>query len=780
MKRPVPGWALASLAAASLPAWISTLGLGFTSDTFLLPLLLDGKGGVAWSRVLSEWGRPWMGIQGGMTWRPFVTLHFAWDLSLFGVSAPGLHLANLVFHLAAGLGVFAILRKLLPREGVWAAWVGAFLYLVHPARAEAVAWIAGRVDTTPALPAVLSLLAFLRAGEEGGRGRYGWLFLSLLFALPAYAGKEMALALPASFFFLEVLRPKGGGKKGNLFLGGLLFHLVLFGGVLAWRSHVLGGVAGGEGASSLAASYLATLPGKIRAAFLPPPPGEIPAWAAWVFWIGLPLAAGLVRGRRAWVVLPLLVWWALLLVPAAPVAVHRDWSGSRVLLFPALPAAALAAVLLGPPPEGRDLWPLGSLRWIAGGGMCALAFTGLLFRLQDWKAASDLSERALEAVEARPPLPGKGPLALAHLPSRPGHVAPFRYDCAFLAFRPPFVKSPRDVLVLENALRPPLLDAGPLHGAGRFCRALLAWEPGLGRFVDQRVSRRRRIPVPLDEIQGDGGKGRTPGGAIEVEVSRWRWLQLPGRGIPYRGVEGIRARVRGASPDLELVLAWAPPGQGRRIQGGDPARLGPLFSCPLHPLGPDREVWIGACGDRVGFFALHRWGKPVPLALAVKGRGLLKALTWLDRLPRLAWDPPPGLVLDPDRPAFPLPPGLKGPARLVLLTPSQVLVRTFPARGRKVYVLDREGRALLGFLARALPGGGPLYFYWERLARPAGPASVLERSLPAPFRLGCPSTEAGKRGYPSTGAGPSGENEKAAPSPKGERRGAPSKETPRK
>ncbi len=779
MKRAFPLWAFAALGAAALAAWLPVPGLGLTSDSFLLPFLLDGKGSVDWGRVAADLTGPWMNMRGGVAWRPFVTLHYAWDLSLFGVCAPGLHLSNLVFHLAAGLGVFAILRKILPREGIWAAWVGAFLYLVHPARAEAVAWIAGRVDTTPALPAVLSLLVFLRAGEREGKARAGWTLLSLLLALLAYAGKEMALALPASFFFVEFLRPKGPGKGRPFFYGGILPHLLLFAGVLAWRVHVLGSLAAGNGAGTLAASYLSTLPGKFRAAFLPPPPGRIPAWAGLLCWGLLPLGAGLLRGRRFRLVFLLLLWWGLLLVPAAGLEVFPDWSGSRVLLFPALPAAALAALLLGPPAKGRDLWPLGSLRWIAGGGLLALALAGLLFRLQDWKVASDLADRTIQAVEARAPVPGKGPLGLAHLPSRPGHVPPFRWDCAFLAFRPPFVKSPRDVLVLENATQPPLLDAGPLHVAGRFCRALLAWEPARGRFVDLKVPRRGRVPLSLEGIRGRG-KGVVSGpGGLALDAPGWTWLTLPGQALPFQGVEGMEILARGASPGLKMVLAWAPPGKGKEAFRGDPSRLGPLFSCPLYPLGPGRRRWIGASGNRMGFFALSRWGRPIPVALAVKGKVRLVSLAWLDRLPRLEWNPPAGWVLDPEHPLFPVPPGLEGPGRLVLLTPSEVLVRLVKRPGKGPFLLDREGRALLEFLRGLLPEGR-VYFYWERLARASDPGSVLERSLPASARLGTSSTGAGKRSYPSTTGGASSEKERKIPSQGGKGRGIPHKEKSRK
>ena len=755
MRRTLSIWAGLLPAAAAGAVWLPVLGLGFTSDSFLLPLLLDAQGRVAWDQVLSDWSRPWMGIPDLAAWRPLVTLHYALDLTLFDVHPLGFHLANLVLHLAAGLAVFAILRKILPRAGTWAASVGAFLYLVHPARAEAVAWTAGRVDVTPALPALLSILAFLRAGRDGGLPKAGWISISLLFAFAAYAGKEAALALPASFFFAGLLAFRGWRRFP---WGVFALHLLLFGALLAWRVHVLGSLAGGAArGSSLAADYLATLPEKIQAAFAPPPPGALPSWAGLLFWVFLPLAAGLLRGRVLLLAFPLALWWLLLLLPAAPVAVHPGGSGTRVLLFPALAGSALAALFLGRPPARRNLWPWGSLRWIAGGGLCALAVAGLLFRLQAWKTASDLAEKAMACVAAQAPRPGGGPLGLVHLPSGPpGGPAPFRYDCAFLAFRPPFLEQARQVLVLENVLIPPALDAGPLHGASRCCRALLTWEPALGRFARLPRSRRKDRPLPLASLEGAGLRAG-PGGKGILLPSKgeksWRWLHLPLENLPTRSLEGIEAVLSGPSRGLRMVLVWAPPGQKERLsQGGDPGRWGPLFTCPLYPWSPRRRRWIGACGNRLGFYGLERWGRPAPMALAVLGAARLVSLKWLGRIPRPEWTPPSTIRIDPERPVLPRPEGLTGPARLVVLTPAKVLDWVVPQLEGGTFPLGKKGRSLLGFLARPLPQGR-IFYYWERLACREDRGSVLERTLPGEARLGSPSTGKGRKGYPSLGEG---------------------------
>lgn len=716
--------ALAALVGTAFWIWHPVLRMSFASDSFLLPLLLGPGGGVDWQAVLGEWSRPWLGMQGAATWRPVVTAHFALDLWLFGADPLGFHLSNLACHLASGALVFALIRRALPGAGLFAAWVGAFLYLVHPARAEAVAWVPGRVDGTAALFVHGAALAFLRSGEARGRsGGLLWGAASLLLALAAYGAKEMALALPATLVLLRWARPRAL-RPARVLLG---LQLVLLAGVAAWRIRILGGVAGGSGLAALAGDYTAGLPAKLAWAFFPEAAGA--PLLRFLGWIVLPLCSAWVRGLPALRALPCLGWWCLLLVPASSILIHPDGSGSRQLLLPALAGGVLAAALLGRPAPGRDLWPGNAVRFAAGGAMCALAFLGARQRMLDWLEATELADRTRAAVASRPAGPGQGPLAIAPLPVRTERqVQPFRHDCAFLAFRRPFAAEDQEVLVLDRALG--WHDAGPLHQASTVCRELLAWMPGAGGFVDQKAAERKDEELDLLGLDLDPETcRRVEGSVVLASGNRWTWLRLPAIIRSSASIEGIDLQVEAPEPGLEVVLAWFDPGgPGAELPPvADPGELGPHHHARFYPVDSEARLWRAACGNRAGFFALHLWGRPIPAALALKGEARLVGLAWRGRLPRAAWSPTPGTRVDPDHPSLPVPPGFLGPCRLVLLTPSQVVEVFYRGSGQDSVPLGPEALNVLAFVARAVPGSR-VYYYIDRLAVPEARHTTLDRT----------------------------------------------------
>ena len=734
--------ALVALLATAALVWHFCLFFGFTSDSFLLSLLLDEAGRVDWDRVGAEWTSPWLGVEGAATWRPLITLHYALDLALWGASAPALHASNLLFHLGGGALVFLLLRRLFPGAGLWAPLLGSFLYLVHPARVEAVAWVPGRVDTTPAFFAALAALLHAYAADR--RPRLCTL-LSLGAAFLAYTAKEMALALPATLLFVSLYRrPRRRSEAISLAL-----HLLLLAGVLLWRIHLLGGVAGAEGSGGLLFRAWETLPGKATAAFAPPLM-EAPRWLLLLLGLGVPLAAGLVRGRAALAAVPCLLWWALLLLPAAPVPVQADLTGSRVLLLPALAAAALYTLLLAPPPPGRDLWPLGSLRWVAGGLLGALALAGTLERLDQLEDAAARADRVRAdlAREERPP--GAGPLAVAMLPEPAGWAKPFRYDVAFLAFRRPFAEREQECLVLHNLFLGKGGDAGSLRQAALLCRRTLIWNEEREAMVPfPLVPMADRNVAPPGREMGADGSLATPirlGG----EEGGWSRLDLP----PLPAGPGAAALEVACTNDPaqgELILLWTRPGEQGK---GDPLALDPRHRCRLSRLpgaGAGRgRRWLCSCGDRLEFLAAHLGATPPALVLAGRGGVRVSRLTWRGDLPRPAWRPPAQVTLDPAAPAFPLPPRRAGPCRLVLLTPSKVLRHDFTASGReRLLVEEGEIPAILRFLARVAPYT-PYYYYVDHLSRRGGPGTAIARTGPVLVRhaRSDPQRRQGRKGRP--------------------------------
>src|SRR5687767_4802718 len=83
----------------------------------------------------------------GVTGRPVVNLSLAINYALGGTSAPGYHLANIVFHASAGLLLFGCMRRTLTNSAPLQrfrpvalpfAFVTAALWLLHPLQTESV------------------------------------------------------------------------------------------------------------------------------------------------------------------------------------------------------------------------------------------------------------------------------------------------------------------------------------------------------------------------------------------------------------------------------------------------------------------------------------------------------------------------------------------------------------------------------------------------------------------------------------------------------------------
>ncbi|MEP6863882.1 MAG: hypothetical protein ABJE66_24860 [Deltaproteobacteria bacterium] len=130
-------------------------------------------------------------------WRPAISASYALDWQVGGGSALVFHVTNLVLAaVAAALSFFTLRRwlgTLLP------AAAAAALFVVHPTKAESIAWIAGRTD-------VVCLLAILVASAGAARrlsGRHGGIALEVAGTLLAYMAKEQAIVLPC-FIAVEV------------------------------------------------------------------------------------------------------------------------------------------------------------------------------------------------------------------------------------------------------------------------------------------------------------------------------------------------------------------------------------------------------------------------------------------------------------------------------------------------------------------------------------------------------------------------------------------------
>lgn len=131
------------------------------------------------------------GDTGGNFYRPIVSLSFLLDFRLWRLNPLGYHLHNLVLHALCILAVAWLAFLVL---GSRTAAVGAaFLFAVHPAHSQSVAWISGRTDLFCALflvPALCTYILYYRTR------RISLLGISLVLTALALMSKELALLMP--------------------------------------------------------------------------------------------------------------------------------------------------------------------------------------------------------------------------------------------------------------------------------------------------------------------------------------------------------------------------------------------------------------------------------------------------------------------------------------------------------------------------------------------------------------------------------------------------------
>jgi len=132
-------------------------------------------------------------------YRPLFNVLFTINYALFGESAWGWHLVNLLIHAAVVLLCFLLLRRLSGQE--WLAAAAASLFAVHPVHAESVAWISGVPDP---LMALFLLPAFIFYLQYRATNNKNYLALTLALFLGGLLCKETALSFPLLIFLSEL------------------------------------------------------------------------------------------------------------------------------------------------------------------------------------------------------------------------------------------------------------------------------------------------------------------------------------------------------------------------------------------------------------------------------------------------------------------------------------------------------------------------------------------------------------------------------------------------
>ena len=131
---------------------------------------------------------------------------------LVGLNPLPYHLLNLTLHAGSALLLWHILHRLKVR----AAWMGAFLWLLHPVMVQSVAWITELKNTQSCFFYLLSIAIFLKAYEQQPAKR---LFaLSLMSFALAITSKPSTVMLPLVLALCLWWKNKGLTKRDLLLL----------------------------------------------------------------------------------------------------------------------------------------------------------------------------------------------------------------------------------------------------------------------------------------------------------------------------------------------------------------------------------------------------------------------------------------------------------------------------------------------------------------------------------------------------------------------------------
>jgi protein O-mannosyl-transferase len=132
-------------------------------------------------------------------WHPLTWISHMIDWSIYGKDPCGHHITNLCLHAANAVLLFLLMFYITGFLGRSA--MVAFLFALHPAHVESVAWIAERKDILCALFWFVALIAYAWNLRKPSWKRYACVLLAYTCALMS---KPMAVTLPLTLLLLDV------------------------------------------------------------------------------------------------------------------------------------------------------------------------------------------------------------------------------------------------------------------------------------------------------------------------------------------------------------------------------------------------------------------------------------------------------------------------------------------------------------------------------------------------------------------------------------------------
>ena len=131
-------------------------------------------------------------------WHPLTWISHMVDWKLYGSNPYGHHMTNVCWHAANSVLLFLLLLYM--TGFIWRSAIVAFLFALHPAHVESVAWVAERKDVLCAFFFFATLLAYAWYVRRPSWKRYVWIVFCFACALMS---KPMAVTLPFTLLLLD-------------------------------------------------------------------------------------------------------------------------------------------------------------------------------------------------------------------------------------------------------------------------------------------------------------------------------------------------------------------------------------------------------------------------------------------------------------------------------------------------------------------------------------------------------------------------------------------------
>ena len=153
---------------------------------------------------------------------PLTWLTFGLDYILWGMNPTGYHLSSLIIYAANTAVLYFVALRLLAKSTTLAgatlrlgAIAATLFFVLHPLRAESVAWATERRDVLSGFFFLLTILTYLRMADASGTRRRRLLAGAVGCYFLALASKASVMVLPAVLILLDVypLRRLGGRPR---------------------------------------------------------------------------------------------------------------------------------------------------------------------------------------------------------------------------------------------------------------------------------------------------------------------------------------------------------------------------------------------------------------------------------------------------------------------------------------------------------------------------------------------------------------------------------------